>query len=98
MIELNYALGRKGTHIDVRELDELKIAKIENRKGNTKAKQVLGWLKKQPKGKIFNITQMFEELEINNEDFKAVKRANKVIKEKFKEMKIPGTRGKYFVA
>lgn len=98
MIELNYALGRKGTHIDVRELDELKIAKIENRKGNTKAKQVLGWLKKQPKGKMFNITQMFEELEINNEDFKAVKRANKVIKDKFKEMKIPSTRGKYFVA
>lgn len=98
MMELNYALGQNGAHIDITELDDLKIAKIENRKGETKAKQVLGWLKKQHQGAMFNITEMFNELGINNEDFKAVKRANKIIKDKFEEMKIPGTRGKYLVA
>lgn len=98
MMELNYALGQNGAHIDITELDDLKIAKIENRKGETKAKQVLGWLKRQPQGAMFNITEMFNELGFNNDDFKAVKRANKVIKDKFDEMKIPGTRGKYLVA
>lgn len=47
---------------------------------------------------MFNITDMFTELEITNIDFKAVKRANKIIKDIFDEMKIPGTRGKYLVA
>lgn len=96
MMELNYHLARHGANIDVLSLDELKIEKIKNRKGDTKAKQILRWL--DSKGKCeFDIQEMFDALDMNSDSFKTVKRANPIIKEQFENMKIPGTRGKYLI-
>lgn len=97
MIELNYHLARYGANIDVLSLDELKIEKIKNRKGDTKAKQILHWIDTKGKGE-FDIQEMFTALNITNNSFKSVKRTNKIIKDRFEDMKIPGTRGKYLIA
>ena len=97
MMEMKYAFANQGAKIDVVELDELSISKIKGRKGDTTAKRVMNWLENRNKGE-FDISEMFDDLHIDNNGFKAVKKSNPVIKKKFEQMKIPGTRGKYLVA
>lgn len=97
MMELKYAFEFQGATIDIVELDELSIQKIKNRKGDTVAKSILDWIDNKEKGE-FDISEMFDALKIDNNGFKAVKKSNPIIKKKFEDMKIPGTRGKYLVA
>ena len=97
MMEMKYAFEFQGATIDIVELDELSIQKIKNRKGDTVAKSILDWIDNKGKGE-FEITEMFDSLKIDNNGFKAVKKSNPVIKKKFEDMRIPGTRGKYIVA
>ena len=97
MMELKYAFERIGAKIDVAKPEELIENKIRNRKGDTVAKRILNWLDCRAKGE-FDIAEMFSDLDLDNAGFKTVKRSNPLIKKRFNEMKIPGTRGKYLVA
>lgn len=96
MMELNYHLARFGAIIDIVELDCLKMQKIKNRKGDTKAKQILEWIEKRPLGE-FDISEMLSDLNLTNDWFKKIKKRNTTIKQMFDQMKKPGSRGRYLI-
>lgn len=72
--------------------EELKIEKVKDRKAPngkkmTNAQKIIDWCDKQEQGTIFKVNLLLSDTGLSNDQFKEVRKNNKVIKRMFDEMK-----------
>lgn len=66
-------------------------------KGESNAQRIVFWIEHKKDGDVFSIQDMLSDLELTNNQFKAIKRDNKVIKNYFIDNLLEGYKQKYYV-
>lgn len=66
-------------------------------KGESNAQRIVFWIEHRNDGEIFSIQEMLHDLDLTNEQFKGIKRDNKVIRDYFTTQLAEGYKQKYYV-
>ena len=66
-------------------------------KGESNAQKIVFWIEHKKDGEVFSIQDMLSDLGLTNDQFKAVRKDNKVIKDYFVDNLLEGYKQKYYV-
>lgn len=65
--------------------------------GESNAQRIVFWIEHKNDGDVFSIQEMLHDLDLTNEQFKGVKRDNKVIRDYFTTQLAEGCKTKYYI-